>query len=165
MFQEEPVFRWQILVAATATVIGAASLGVAFRSDGSTDQEMELVASQVDPANATSFAFTVTATPVEDLYPGAQRRLLLTMKNPYTFDLQVTGVRAALVSTTNAGCEPVATNLEIMSYTGGLPATIPSGDSAETGAIPLHMPNTVANECQDAVFAIEVTADATRAER
>lgn len=157
------MFRWQIVVAAAVTVIGAASLGVAFRSDGSTDQEMELTAAQGTAPGSPGFAFTVQATPVEGLYPGAVRKLNLTLKNPYDFDLQMTAIRADLVSTSNPGCAPTATNLEVQPYTGSLPTTIASDDSAETGSIPLHMPNTVANDCQQAVFTISVTADATRA--
>jgi hypothetical protein len=156
------VFRWQIVVAAAVTVIGAASLGAAFRSDGSTDQEMELTAAHGTAPGSPGFAFTVQATPVEGLYPGAVRKLNLTLTNPYEFDLQMTAIRADLVSTSNPGCAPTATNLEVQPYTGSLPTTIPSGDSTETGFLPLRMPNTVANDCQKAVFTIAVTADATR---
>jgi hypothetical protein len=145
--------------------IGAASLGVVFRSDGSTDQEMELVASQASAPGSGPYAFTVSATPIEGLYPGADRKLKLTFTNPYTFDLQLTAIRATLESTSNPACAPIAENLEIQSYTGTLPAEIAADDSAEAGTIPLHMPNTVANDCQRAVFAIKVTADATRAAR
>jgi hypothetical protein len=154
------VLRWQIVVAAAVTVIGAASLGAAFRSDGSIDQEMELTAAE---GTAPGYAFTVQATPVEGLYPGAVRKLNLTLTNPYDFDLEMTAIRAGLVATSNPGCAPTATNLEVRSYTGGLPTTIGSGDSTAAGSIPLHMPNTVANDCQKAVFTIAVTADATKA--
>jgi hypothetical protein len=159
------VFRWQILVAAAVAVIGAASLGVVFRSDDSTDQEMELVAAQgTDPSSGT-FAFTVQATPVEGLYPGAVRKLNLTLTNPYNFDLQMTAIRADLVATSNPGCAPVATNLELQPYTGDVPSKIPARDSKEAGSVPLRMPNTVANDCQEAVFTIQLTADATRVGR
>jgi hypothetical protein len=159
------VFRWQIMVAAAAAVVGAASLGFAFRSDGTSDQEMELVASQSTSPDSGTFAFTVQATPVEGLYPGAHRKLILTLTNPYKFDLQMTAMRADLVSTSKPGCAPTSVNLDVQPYTGTLPTKIPAGDSRETGAIPLHMPNSVANDCQRAVFSIQVTADATRAGR
>jgi hypothetical protein len=152
------------MVAAAAAVVGAASLGFAFRSDGTTDQEMELVASQGTTSDGT-FAFTVRATPVEGLYPGARRKLNLTLTNPYKFDLQMTAMRAELVSTSKPGCAPTSVNLDVQPYTGTLPTKIPARDSRETGAIPLHMPNSVANDCQKAVFTIQVTADATRAGR
>jgi hypothetical protein len=158
------VFRWQTLVASVAAVIAAASLSVVFRSD-STDQEMELVAAQgSDPASGT-YAFTVQATPVEGLYPGAIRKLNLTLTNPYDFDLQMTAIDADLVATSNPGCEPIASNLEVQPFTGAVPSKIPAGDSTEAGSVPLHMPNTVANDCQQAVFTITLTADATRVGR
>jgi hypothetical protein len=159
------VFRWQILVAAAAAVIGAASLAVVLRSDDPTVQEMELVASQGTTPGSGTFAFTVSATPVEGLYPGAVRTLKLTFTNPYKFDLQMTAIRADLESTSNPGCAPIAENLEIQTYTGTLPAQIPADDSSEAGTIPLHMPNSVANDCQKAVFSIKVTADAAQADR
>jgi hypothetical protein len=159
------VFRWQMLVAAAVAVVGAASLGYVFRSDGSTDQEMELIAAESAASGNGTFAFTVQATPVEGLYPGAVRKLKLTLTNPYTFDLQMTAIRAELVATSNAGCAPVATNLEIAPYTGTLPVKVSADDSRAAGSVPLHMPNTVANDCQKAVFTIKLSADATRVGR
>jgi hypothetical protein len=157
------VYRWQMLAAVAAAIVGAASLGFAFHADGSTDQEMELVASQ-GTASGT-LAFTVQATPVEGLYPGAVRKLKLTMTNPYDFDLNVVGLQADLVTTSNPGCEPIATNLEVQAYTGTFPVRVAADDSEDVGSVPLHMPNTVANECQKAVFTIKLSADATRVDR
>lgn len=157
--------RWQMLAVATTAVVGAAGLGFALNAEGSTDQEMELTASPGAEPGASEYSFTVQATPVEGLYPGAVRQLRLTLTNPYTFDLLVTGMRADVVGTSRPGCAPVPTNLEVRPYTGELPVGVKAEESAEAGAVPLHMPNSVANDCQRATFTIVLSADATRAER
>lgn len=151
--------RWQTLAVATSAVVGAAALGFALHVENSTDMQMELVAAS-EPTG--TYSFTVRATPVDDLYPGAVRRLRLVLTNPYTFDLHVTGVRADLVATSKPGCAPIAANLEVQPYTGRFPVRVPARDSARAGAIPLHMPNSVSNACQDATFSIVLNADATR---
>lgn len=156
------MFRWHILAGAALTIIAAAALGFAFRSRESTDQEMELTASTAPTADPDHFGFTVSAAPVDDLYPGAERRLKLTLTNPYTFDLRVNGLRVELVGTSNPGCDPVAANLEVQPYTGTFPVLVGAGDSEQAGTVPLRMPNTVANACQRAVFTLTLNADATR---
>jgi hypothetical protein len=159
------VSRWQMVAAAAAAVVAAASLGYVFRADGSTDQEMELTAAEMVATGGGTYAFTVQATPVDGLYPGASRQLKLTLTNPLTFDLNVTNMRANLVSTSNPGCAPTATNLEVQPYTGSLPVRVKAKASKTGGNVPLHMPNTVANACQKATFTITISADAARANR
>ena len=157
--------RWQMLAVATTAVVGAAGLGFALNVDGSTDQEMELTAAPATDVHASQYSFTVQATPVEGLYPGAVRQLRLTLTNPYTFDLLVTGMHADLVGTSRPGCDPVSTNLEVRPYTGELPVGVEAEDSAEAGTVPLHMPNSVVDDCQRATFTIRLSADAMRAEQ
>ena len=157
--------RWQMLAVAATAVVGAAGLGFALHVESATDQEMELTAAPGADLGAPQYTFTVRATPVEGLYPGAVRQLRLTLTNPYTFDLLVTGMHADLVGTSQPGCHPVATNLEVKPYTGDLPVDVKAEDSAEAGAVPLHMPNSVANDCQRATFTIKLSADAMRATR
>lgn len=154
--------RWHTLATAAAALIGAAGLSVALSSGDSTDQEIKLVAVQSAATGDPQYTFTVSATPVADLYPGAVRHLRITLTNPFAFALKVTGVRAELVSTSKAGCAPIAENLEVQSYTGALPERVTAKDSAEVGSVPLHMPNSVANACQEATFTIALHADATR---
>lgn len=154
--------RWQALAVAAAAVVGATGLSVALRTPGSADQQMELVATETAATASGQYTFTVRATPVQELYPGAVRQLRLTLTNPYAFDLRVTGVRAGVTATSDPGCAPIATNLEVRPYTGDFPVRVQAQDSAEAGAVPLHMPNSVANDCQGATFTIAVHADATR---
>jgi hypothetical protein len=154
-----------MLAVATTAVVGAAGLGFALNVNGSSDQEMELTAAPVPDLRESRYSFTVQATPVDGLYPGAVRRLRLTLTNPYTFDLLVTGLRADLVGTSRPGCAPVSTNLEVQPYTGELPVGVKAEESTEAGAVPLHMPNSVVDDCQRATFTIKLSADAMRAER
>lgn len=154
---------WQkVTVVACAALASAAALGAGLRSGGTADQAMTLVAGQ---QTTSGYAFTVRAAPVDGLYPGADRRLVLTMTNPYDFDLVVTDVRAALVATTKPGCAPVPANLTVGAYAGDLPVRIGAGDDRMTGTFGLRMPNTVADACQQAVFSLTVHADAARDSR
>jgi hypothetical protein len=155
--------RWPIALLAVVTVAGAAGVGAALRPDGSTDQPTTLTAVH-DTAPDGTYSFVMRAAAVEDLYPGADRRLVLTMTNPYAFDLVVTGIRATLAGTSNAGCEPVPANLQLRDYTGELPVRVAAGSDTESGAVPLHMPNSVVDACQRATFTIALDADATRAD-
>jgi hypothetical protein len=151
--------RWQKAAAAGVALAGAAGLSAGLRARETTDQAMTLVATQ---GAAAQYAFAVHSTPVAGLYPGAERRLVLTMTNPYAFDLLVTAVRTELIGTTKPGCEPVPANLVVGEYAGELPVRIEAGDERETGAVGLRMPNSVVDACQEAGFRLAVQADATR---
>ncbi|MFI7603227.1 hypothetical protein [Actinoplanes sp. NPDC049681] len=152
--------RWHKSVAAAAAVVGAAGLVVALKDPATSDQEMTLTAAGADDQNP---AFTVRGTAVENLYPGARRRLVLTLANPSRVALLVTGMHARLTATDRPGCAPVASNLEVEPYTGALPARIGARESRQAGAVPLHMPNSVVDACQEATFTVAVTADAVAA--
>jgi hypothetical protein len=147
------------MAAAAVALAGVAGLGAGLGAREPADQAMTLVAGQ---GGAAGYAFTVRSTPVSGLHPGAERRLVLTMTNPYAFDLLVTDVRTELVGTTKPGCEPVPANLLVGGYAGDLPVRIGAGDERETGAVAVRMPNSVVNACQEAGFRLAVHADATR---
>ncbi len=151
--------RWHHALVAVATIAGAAGAGAALRPADSIDQATTLTAVRDDER----YSFVMHAAGVEDLYPGADRRLVLTMTNPYAFDLLVTDIHAELAATSNAGCDPVPANLELRDYTGELPLRVAAGSDHESGAVPLHMPNSVVDACQRATFTIALAADATRA--
>ncbi len=152
--------RWQLALVAAVTIAGAAGAGAVLRPVASIDQATTLTAVQDDQ----HYSFVMRAAGVAELYPGADRRLVLTMTNPYAFDLLVTDVRAELAATSNPGCEPVPANLELRAYTGELPVRVDAKSEHESGAVPLHMPNSVVDACQRATFTIALTADATRAD-
>jgi hypothetical protein len=150
--------RWQLALVAVVTIAGAAGAGAVLRPGASIDQATTLTAVQ----DQERYSFVMRAAGVADLYPGADRRLVLTMTNPYAFDLLVTDVRTELVGTTKPGCEPVPANLLVGAYAGDLPVRIGAGDERETGAVALRMPNSVVDACQEAGFRLAVHADATR---
>jgi hypothetical protein len=154
--------RWHKTVVAAAALVGAASLGVAVHAGESTDQQMTLTASQAAQGGA-GYSFAVRATPVDGLYPGADRRLVLTLENPFSVDLIVTDIHANLVATSRPGCAPTAKNLQVQGYNGRLPVRVEAEDSREAGVVPLHMPNTVVDACQQATFTIALDAVASRA--
>ena len=153
---------WQKSILAVVALVGAAGMGAALHVEKSADQRMTLNAVEA-PASDGHYSFAIRATPVAGLYPGADRRLVLTLDNPYPFALVVTDMRARLVSTSNPGCAPVSTNLELRPYTGRLPLSVAADDSHAGGTVPLHMPNSVVDACQAATFTIALDADATRA--
>ncbi|MFI5494886.1 hypothetical protein [Actinoplanes sp. NPDC051859] len=150
--------RWHKTVAAAAAVVGAASLGAALHDQTSTDQQLTLsvVAGSVP-------ILTVRGTAVDGLVPGARRRLVLTLANSSGVDLLVTGMHARLTATSKPGCAPDATNLEVEEYTGALPARLDARSTRQAGSVPLRMPNTVVDACQEATFTVAVTADAVAA--
>jgi hypothetical protein len=156
------VQRWQRSVVAAAAAVGALGVGVALRtSAGGDDQQVSLTAAP----GGDGYGFGVRAADVDGLYPGAERRLVLTLTNPYAFDLTVTGLRSSLVTTSRPGCDPVAENLELHDFAGRLPVRVDGRDSREVGFVPMRMPNTVVDACQQATFTIAVTADAARDSR
>ena len=146
--------RWHKCVIAGVTLLGSAGFGAALHSGETTDQQMTLIATQATKRHG----FLSQAEPVAELYPGANRRLALTLNNPYDVDLIVTDIRASLVATSRAGCLPTAENLEIGPYAGSLPIRIAAKDSRRAGVVPLRMPNSVVDACQDATFTVVLDA-------
>jgi hypothetical protein len=99
----------------------------------------------------------ITTRRVVGLYPGARRRLLLTLSNTdRRRPVSIAGVRVSTVSTTKRGCKPSRRNLRIRPYRG--PAFTIRPHSARRLSLRLRMPNTVANACQRAVFRLRYTA-------
>jgi hypothetical protein len=111
--------------------------------------------------------FDLNATTVSGLYPGAVRALALSVRNPYQFDIQVTDLSAALTATSNPACAATAANLVARPYLGPptLPLTVPGGQVRAAGVIPLAMPNTVANACQNTTFTLRLAGTATKANK
>jgi hypothetical protein len=111
--------------------------------------------------------FTVTAPPVRGLYPGAVLPLRLTVHNPQSYPIRITGVGARLTATSKRACSPVPANLAVGARTGRpeLPIVVPPRGSRGAGEIALFMPNTVANACQFATFTIRFDGSAEKVRR
>jgi hypothetical protein len=114
--------------------------------------------------NSGGDTFAISATTVTGLYPGATRSLVLTLSNPYSFDIKVTDLSATLTGTSSAGCPASSANLVVGRYQGppALPLTIAGSTIKPAGAIPLSMPRTVFNACQGVTFTLRLTGTATK---
>jgi hypothetical protein len=102
-------------------------------------------------AGSESRSVRISSNRVVDLYPGATRHLILTLRNPNrNRSITIRRVRVRDVVTTRRGCTASPRNLVIRQYAG--PAIrIPAGATRRV-TVPLTMPNTVADACQRATF-------------
>jgi hypothetical protein len=111
--------------------------------------------------------FTVTAPPVRGLYPGAVVPMRLTVHNPQSYPIRITGIGARLTATSKRACLPVPANLSVGARTGrpDLPIVVPPHGSRGAGQIALSMPNTVTDACQFATFTIHFDGTAEKVRR
>jgi hypothetical protein len=107
----------------------------------------------------------VSGTPVDNLHPGAVRRIQVSFTNPNHFPIEVVAARGELTATSKAGCRALPDNLEIRDYQGTLPLALPARTGRIGGHVEVHMPNSVSPACQNAVFSIRLTGTATRTDR
>jgi len=93
---------------------------------------------------------------VSNLYPGAKRKLTLTIHNNSKHAVRVRAVRVRDVGTSKRGCAPSRRNLRIRRQKPRA-FRLRSGASGRVVFL-LTMPNTVANACQRAVFDLRYKA-------
>jgi hypothetical protein len=98
----------------------------------------------------------ITGNRVDQLFPGVQRKLILTLKNNSKQAVHVRALRVRGLGTTKRGCAATRRNLRISRRTSQA-FHLPPG-AARTVAFTLTMPNTVADACQDAVFDLRYEA-------
>jgi len=104
-----------------------------------------------------SGAVRITSMRVGRLYPGANKVLTLTLRNPNPrHGLAVKRVRVRNVGTTKRGCAATRRNLRIRQPRARTIRIRPRGVRKITAL--LTMPNTVANACQGAVFKLRYSA-------
>jgi hypothetical protein len=110
-------------------------------------------------AGASSQSFgrvLITGDHVTGLYPGATRKLTLTLHNSDpTQSIVVRSVQIRDIRTTKRSCAPSRRNLRIEHRSGAF--RIGAGGRRRTSVL-LEMPNTVANACQGAVFKLRFVA-------
>jgi hypothetical protein len=108
------------------------------------------------PASAASHGsgpVRVKSNRVRGLYPGATRRLILTLRNSdRKHGFVIRRVKVREVATTKRHCKPSARNLRIHNPTFRAFRLEP-GRSRGVAAL-LAMPNTVVDACQGAVFSL-----------
>ena len=93
---------------------------------------------------------------VSNLYPGAERKLTLTIRNNSKHAVRVRALRVRDVGTTKRGCVPTRRNLRIRRQKPGA-FRLRSGARRRVAFL-LTMPNTVADACQGAVFDLRYKA-------
>jgi hypothetical protein len=98
----------------------------------------------------------VTSSRVLGLYPGATKRLILTLHNGGPRRVVVGSVHVRNTATTKRGCAPSRRNLSIRQYRG--PALMIPPHGIRRISVWLTMPNSVANACQRAIFKLRYGA-------
>jgi hypothetical protein len=99
----------------------------------------------------SSGSLRIKSNRVTGLYPGAKRKLILTLHNPNSKrSVWIRGVRVRDLGTTKRGCAPVRRNLRIRRQKPRAFRIRPGG--TRRVVFVLTMPNTVANACKQAVF-------------
>jgi hypothetical protein len=103
-----------------------------------------------------SGSLRIKSNHVSRLYPGAKRKLILTLHNNSKHGVRIRTVRVRDLGTTKRGCAPNRRNLRISRQKSHAFSIRPHGTSRVVFL--LTMPNTVANACQQAVFDLRYTA-------
>jgi hypothetical protein len=107
-----------------------------------------------------SGAVRITSNRIRDLYPGAKKKLVLTLHNRSRHIVVVRRVRVREIRTSRRGCAASRRNLRIRQPRAGA-FRIPARSSRRVTAL-LAMPNTVANACERAVFSLRYTTETIR---
>jgi hypothetical protein len=98
----------------------------------------------------------ITSNRVTGLYPGATRKLVLTLHDRSHRRLLVRRVRVRVVATTKPGCKTSPSNLAIRQPARRTLRLRRGGFRRIT--VQMAMPNSVADACQGAVFELRFTA-------
>jgi hypothetical protein len=109
-----------------------------------------------------SATFSFDAPPIRGLYPGATKRIPLTVLNPSREQLTLRNLEGRLVSTSRRGCPANASTLRVGHYEGRLPVVIPAGRRMRLpGSIAVTMSRTATPRCAGTRFTIRLTGVAT----
>jgi hypothetical protein len=110
---------------------------------------------------------SVEAPPVRGLYPGAVKPLAIVVSNVGRSDIRITAVSGTVTRTSRPGCAPTAQNLVVRPWQSpsSNALVIRAHNQRAMGSLPLLMPNTVANDCQNAAFTITLSATGSQAGR
>ena len=157
--------RWQLWVAAATSLAGSFLLSSAAPVAPPLGESIALANWQAAGRHDRPQPIEIRVSTVGDLYPGARRKVRLTIINPNVFPIKVRTIRGRIKSTSRRGCAPLATNLEIRPYSGHLPLTMAPRSRRDAGQLDIYMPNSVVDACQRARFVIRVEADAVEAGR
>jgi hypothetical protein len=158
------VLRWRTTLAATASLVCLSYAAASAHSHGAPDGNTLVLAS---PVGQTQYnvRFTITGKSVQGLYPGANKKIELTISNPYGFDLVLQRVEGRLVATSRRRCSPDPSHLAVRKYVGKLPVTLRAHSRTTAGTLPVEMPKDAPVRCADTKFTIAISGTARRAGR
>jgi hypothetical protein len=97
---------------------------------------------------------------ITGLYPGAHPNLPVLVTNQNNQDIKVTQIQITVTATNKSGCTTSSTNLQPTNYTG--PGFVVHANSSTTINLPITMPSTVSNACQDAIFTLSYGGSAVK---
>jgi len=97
---------------------------------------------------------------ITGLYPGAHPNLPVLVTNQNNQDIKVTQIQIMVTATNKTGCTTASTNLQPTNYTG--PGFVVHANSSATINLPITMPSTVSNACQDATFTLSYGGSAVK---
>jgi hypothetical protein len=150
---------WWTAITAVAT-LATAGVVAASGQVGSPGQDMTLTHGS---RHGNDYRFGVEGKPIKGLYPGASRRLNVTVANPYSFPLRMHKVSGRLVSTSRRGCPATSDSLRIGDYKGRLPITIKPRDRRTLpGSITVTTPRNATPKCSSVRFTIAVSTTGRR---
>ncbi|MEV6844189.1 hypothetical protein [Actinoplanes sp. NPDC051411] len=155
--------KWRLVLAGSVALTGSLMLGSAAPSSAPPGETISLVDWHGHSSDRQAFQIRTSSTGL--LYPGATRKISLTIVNPNPFPITVRMIKGRLASTSRTGCRPTASNLQVRPYTGRLPLVVAPFGRRDAGHLELHMPGSVVDACQRARFVIHIDSDAARSGR
>lgn len=140
-------------------IAGPNQVNVGDTPDCVLDDVKQLPNAKIKPLPVCPKTFGLSGS-ITGLYPGAHPNLPILITNQNNQDIKVTQVQITVTSTNKAGCAPATSNLLPTNYTG--PGVVVHANSSSTIYLPITMPNTVANACQDATFQLSYGGSAVK---
>ncbi|MFG1989211.1 hypothetical protein ACGFJ7_04415 [Actinoplanes sp. NPDC048988] len=155
---------WLTAITATATLVMACV--VAASGQQGTPDEQAMVLTHGDRDDSGSVRLSLTGQPVTSLYPGATRRIKVSVVNPFDFPLTLGSLDARVVGTARRDCPATPANLRVGDYNGRLPVAVrPHQRVTLSGSIAVTMPRGATPKCANTKFTIALTGTGWKAGR
>jgi hypothetical protein len=140
-------------------IAGPNQLSAADTLDCVLDDVKQLPNGKTKPLPVCPKSFGLSGS-ISGLFPGAHLSLPVLVTNPNNQDIKVTQIQITVTGTNKTGCTNAATNLQPTNYTG--PGFVVHPNNPVTINLPISMPKTVDNACQDAKFALSYGGSAVK---
>jgi hypothetical protein len=152
--------------ASAAAVLATLLVGVALWQPASPTDEAVVLVGGSSSHHGDPIYFTLEATPVRALHPGAVRQMKVTLINKLGYRLKLQRLSGKVTSSSRRGCSATAANLQVKDYSGSLPVSISArARTSLGGAIPVVMPPGASQKCAGARFTITLSGIGYRADR